>query len=103
MAQKQNKAKEIIKLKEEIDELTKAKLDSVDLNDLEAQIDKLMNEEKIVSNVKHAYEILEEIYQNQSLYDASSLKKISDYDPLYLKASEVIFSSHYELENIRRT
>ncbi|HKL61655.1 MAG TPA: DNA repair protein RecN [Acholeplasma sp.] len=102
VAQKQNKAKEIIKLKEEIDELTKAKLDSVDLNDLEAQIDKLMNEEKIVSNVKHAYEILEEIYQNQSLYDAaSSLKKISDYDPLYLKASEVIFSSHYELENIR--
>lgn len=70
------KEKEIKALKEEIDELEKAKLDAEELTTLNETIEKLENQEKIVSSVSNAYEILEDMYQKQTLYDAAmSLKK----------------------------
>lgn len=102
LEKKASKEKEITVLKEQIDELDKARLDKDELSNLKETIEKLENEEKIVSNVKNAYDVLENIYQEQSLYEAAmSLKKVSHYDELYKKSMDTILNSHYELEGLR--
>lgn len=99
---KQKKETELESLKDQFDELTKMKLIENEEETLTIQIEKLSHQEKILSNVNKAFEVLDELYQKGDLYEAGdALGEIKHYDPLYLEGSNRLKEIYYELEGFR--
>lgn len=97
-----NKKEQLERLKEEQDELTKFGLNQNEVVELNEKIEKLSHEEKIVTRVSRAYEILDDLYQKGDLYEASDLlSEIKVYDTLYATGSESLKTVYYELEGLR--
>lgn len=93
---------ELEQFKESADELTKFGLNPIEKSELNEKIEKLSHEEKIVTRVSRAYEILDELYQKGDLYEAADLlAEIKVYDPLYASGSDALKNVYYELEGLR--
>lgn len=100
--EQQSKTLELERLKDEQDELKKFGLNVTETSELTEKIEKLSHEEKIVSRVSRAYEILDELYQKGDLYEAAdALSEIKMYDGLYATGSESLKNVYYELEGLR--
>lgn len=100
--EQQSKHLELEQFKESADELTKFGLNPTEKSELNEKIEKLSHEEKIVTRVSRAYEILDELYQKGDLYEAADLlAEIKVYDPLYASGSDALKNIYYELEGLR--
>lgn len=100
--EQQSKTEALERLKDEQDELKKFGLNLTEAAELAEKIEKLSHEEKIVSRVSRAYEILDELYQKGDLYEAAdALSEIKVYDGLYAIGSESLKNVYYELEDLR--
>jgi DNA repair protein RecN (Recombination protein N) len=71
--------------------------------DLEDQIEKLRNHDKIMNQLKTAYETLEnETFKVDSVFEASrALEKISNLDVDYKEMSERLKSAYYDLDDVK--
>lgn len=102
LKQEKDKKLELEDLKDQQEELSKAKLITDEKNDLIERINKLSHQEKIVTNVNKAYELLDNIYQEGTIFEASdALDLVLKYDNLYKQSSETLKEVHYVLEGIR--
>ncbi|MBU1093080.1 MAG: DNA repair protein RecN [Firmicutes bacterium] len=71
--------------------------------DLDDQIDKLKNHDKIMGSLRHAYGLLDnEMFQSDQVYEAGkSLDKIKEFDPSYQEMSERLVSAFYDLDDVK--
>ncbi len=72
-------------------------------SELDEQIEKLKNYDKIMNQLRQSYEALEnEMFQLDNIYDASkSMERIKDLDPEYQAMSERLANSYYELDDVK--
>lgn len=90
-------------LKFEKEELTSLKLSADIDKELQEEIGKLENYDKIFSSLAEAYENLNnEYFSIDNIYTAaSSLKKITDFDSKYQAYQEKLLDSYYVLDEIK--
>lgn len=71
--------------------------------DLDEQIDKLKNFDKIMGSLRNAYTLLDnELFQPDQVYEAGrSLEKISSFDPSYQEMSERLIAAYYDLDDVK--
>jgi len=71
--------------------------------DLEESIEKLKNHDKIMSQLKTAYETIEnDSFQVDSVYEASrALEKIANLDSEYKEMSDRLSGAYYELDDVK--
>jgi len=71
--------------------------------DLDEQIDKLKNFDKIMGSLRNAYTLLDnELFQPDQVYEAGrSLEKISSFDPSYQEMSERLIAVYYDLDDVK--
>ncbi len=71
--------------------------------ELDDQIDKLKNHDKIMGALRNAYTLLEnEMFQSDQVYEAGkSLEKIAEFDVSYQEMSERLISAFYDLDDVK--
>lgn len=71
--------------------------------DLDDQIDKLKNHDKIMGSLRNAYSLMDhEMFQPDQVYEAGkSLEKISEFDRSYQEMSERLISAYYNLDDVK--
>lgn len=71
--------------------------------DLDDQIDKLRNHDKIMGSLRNAYTLLDhEMFQPDQVYESGkSLERISGFDPSYKEMSERLISAFYDLDDVK--
>lgn len=71
--------------------------------ELENQVSRLLNFDKIYSSLSKSYELLENEYSSiDNIYESAlELGKIKDLDPLYLESYEKMMDSYYILDEIK--
>ena len=71
--------------------------------ELENQVSRLLNFDKIYSSLSKSYELLENEYSSiDNIYESAlELGKIKDLDPLYLEYYEKMMDSYYILDEIK--
>ncbi len=71
--------------------------------ELDDQIDKLKNHDKIMGALRNAYTLLEnEMFQSDQVYESGkSLEKISEFDASYQEMSERLISAFYDLDDVK--